>query len=52
MFEITKKLFVVLLTTLVNVSSQTKFVSLSNQRCKIQPTPFNLHSNEYYPIWS
>ena len=35
------------LTGLTNVSSHTKCVSLSNQKCITQPTPFNLHPNEY-----
>ena len=30
-----------------NGSNQTKCVSLSNQKCVIQPTLINLHSNEY-----
>ena len=34
-------------TSLVNTSSHTKCVSLSNQKCEIQPTLINLHPNEY-----
>ena len=41
------KMFVVLLTTIVNVSNHAKCVSLSNQKCKIQLTLINLHPNEY-----
>ena len=41
------KMFVVLLTTIVNASNHTKCVSLINQKCKIQLTLINLHSNEY-----
>ena len=37
----------VLLTCLVNASNHTKCVSVSNQKCEIQPTLINLHSNEY-----
>ena len=47
MFEIIKKTFIVLLTTLVNASGHTKCVSLNNQKCEIQPTLINLHPNEY-----
>ena len=46
MFEIIKKIFVVL-SSIVNASNQTKCISLSNQKCKIQPTLINLHPNEY-----
>ena len=41
------KVFIGLFTGLVNGSSNTKWVSLSNQKCKIQPTFVNLHPNEY-----
>ena len=47
MFGIIKKMFIVLLTSIVNASNHTKCVSLSNQKCKIQPTLINLHPNEY-----
>ena len=40
-------MFFVFLTSLVNASSHTKCISLSNQKCKIQPTVINLHPNEY-----
>ena len=40
-------MLIVLLTTIVNVSAHTKCVSISNQKCKIQPTLINLHPNEY-----
>ena len=41
-------MFIDLLTSLVvNSYSRTKFVSLSNQKCEIQPTFINLHPNEY-----
>ena len=38
MFSIIKKMFIVLLTRLVNTSSHTKCISLSSQKCEIQPT--------------
>ena len=47
MFGIIKKMFIVLLSSIVNASYHTKCVSLSNQKCKIQPTLINLHPNEY-----
>ena len=47
MFGIVKKMFIVLLTDIVNSSYHTKCVSLSNQKCEIRPTFINLHSNEY-----
>ena len=36
-----------LLTGLVNGPNHTNCVSLSNQKCMIQPTLINLHPNEY-----
>ena len=36
-----------LLINIVNASSHTKYVSLSNQKCEIQPTLIILHLNEY-----
>ena len=47
MLGIIKKMFIVLLSSIVNVSNHTKCVSLSNQKCMIQPTLINLHPNEY-----
>ena len=47
MFESIKKILIILLTGLVNGSNHTKCVSLSNQKCMIQPTLINLHPNEY-----
>ena len=40
-------MFIVLLTSLVNASRHTKCVSLRNQKCDIQNTIINVHSNEY-----
>ena len=47
MFEIIKKIFIALSTITVNASNNTKCVSLSNKKYKIQPTLNNLHPNEY-----
>ena len=33
-----KKMFIVLLSSIVNTSNYTKCISLSNQKCTIQPT--------------
>ena len=40
-------MFIRLLSHLVNASSHTKCVSLSNQKCMIQPTLINLLPNKY-----
>ena len=40
-------MFIVLLSSIVNASNHTKCVSLSNQKCEIQPTLINLNPNEY-----
>ena len=56
MFGLIKKFFIGLLTGLVNKSNHTKCVSLSIQKCMIQLTLIDLHSNEcsqelhYYPF--
>ena len=47
MFGIIKKIFIGLLTSLVNGSNHTKCVLLNNQKCMTQPTLINLHPNEY-----
>ena len=47
LFGLTRKIFIRLLTGLINGSNHTNCVSLSNQKCKIQPTLINLHPNEY-----
>ena len=47
MFGIIKKMFIVLLSCIVNASNHAKCVSLSNQKCEIQPALINLHPNEY-----
>ena len=46
MFGIIKKIFIVLIANIVNASNHAKCVSLSNQKCKIQPAIINLHPNE------
>ena len=47
MFGLIKKIFIGLLTDLVNGSNHTKCVLLSNQKCMTQPILINLHPNEY-----
>ena len=42
-----KKIFIGLLTGLVNGCNHRMCVSLSNQKCEIQSTLTNLHPNEY-----
>ena len=46
MFVVILKIFVVLLSNIVNGSNHTKCVSLNNEKCMIQPTLVNLHPNE------
>ena len=43
MFGITEKIFIILITRLVNASSHIKSVSLSSKKREIQPTLINLH---------
>ena len=40
-------MFTVLLANIVDASNYTKCVSLSNQKCEIQPTLINLLHNEF-----
>ena len=47
MFGLIKKIFIVLLSNMVNGYNHTKCVSLSNQKCMIQTTLINLHPNEF-----
>ena len=42
-----KKMFIVLLASMVSVSNHTKFVSLNNQKCMTEPTLIDLDLNEY-----
>ena len=55
-FGLIKKIFIGLLTGLVNGSTHTKCVSLIHQKCNIHPTLINLHPNEcsqefhYFPF--
>ena len=44
--ELLKK-FIVLLTGIVSASNHTKCISLSNQKCAIEPTLVKLHPKEY-----
>ena len=46
MFQLIKKIFIGLLSSIVNASNHTKCVWLSNQKCMIQPTLVNLHPTE------
>ena len=47
MFWLIKKIFIGLLSSIVNASNHTKCIFLSNGKCMIQPTLINLHPNEY-----
>ena len=38
-------MLIILLTSIVSTCNQTKYVSLSNQNCEIQPTLINLPPN-------
>ena len=42
-----KEIFIGLLSSTVNASDHTRWVSLSNQKCEIQPTLINLDPDEY-----
>ena len=47
MLELIKKIFTELLTDLISATNHTKCVSLSNQKCMVQPNLINLHSKKY-----
>ena len=47
MFGIIKKMFIVLLSNIVNGSNHAKCMLLSNQKCLTQPTLINIYPNEY-----
>ena len=47
MFGYTKKMFIELLSSIVNTSNHTKQVSLNNKQCLTKPTLINLHPNKY-----
>ena len=47
MFRLIEKIFIGLLTALVNGYNHTTCVSLNYQKCMTQPTLINLHPNEY-----
>ena len=40
-------MFILSLSSIGNASNHEKCVSLSNQKCEVQSTFINLHSNEY-----
>ena len=56
MFGLIKKMFDILLTSIVSAPNHTKRMSLSNQKCMTQPSRINLHPKEcsqklcYYPF--
>ena len=41
-----KKMFIVVLSIIVNASNHNKYVLLSNQKCEVEPSLVNLHPNE------
>ena len=47
MLGIIKKMFIVILTNIVDASNRTKCASLSNQKSEFQPALIDLHPNEY-----
>ena len=47
MFRLIEKVFIELLNGLVNGWNHTKFLSLSNHKCMIQPTFIKLYPTEY-----
>ena len=47
MFWLIKKLFIALLSNIVNGSNHTNCISLNNQKCIIEPTLINLHFKKY-----
>ena len=47
MFGFLAKIFTGLITSIVNVSNNAKYVSLNNQKVTTQPSLINLHPNEY-----
>ena len=46
MFGLLRKIFIILLTSIVSASNHTKQILLSNQKCMTQHTFINLHPNE------
>ena len=47
MFGFLEKIFTRLITSIVNVSNNARYVSLNNQKVTTQPSLINLHPNEY-----
>ena len=46
MFGLIKKVFIDLLSSIINASNHTKCASLNNQTCEIKPALINLHPTE------
>ena len=46
MFGFIMKIFIWLLTGVVNASNYAKYVCLGNKKCEVQPTIINFHPNE------
>ena len=47
MFEIIKKMFILLLTSILSASNHTKCVTPTNKKCMNELTLINLHPNGY-----
>ena len=47
MFEIVKKIIIVVLSSIVNASNHTTCISLSNKKYGTEATLINLHPNKY-----
>ena len=47
MFGLIKKIFIGLITGIVNASNHTKYLTFSDQKHLTQSTLINLHPNEY-----
>ena len=47
MFEIITKMFIIVLSNIVNASNRAKCGLFNNQKYEIQPTLIDLHPNEY-----
>ena len=47
MFGFILKMFIEILTNIVNASNHTKCLSLNNHQCIVQVSLINLHPNEY-----
>ena len=47
MLELIKKIFIMLITSVVSASNHTQCVFLSNQKCMTQPALIIIYPNEY-----